>query len=155
MSLGPNIFHRWPRNQLIRALLYDSYMDHKICRLNWQRNTDRSKCRKMLPVAQTNQISELVVRDTVFLRSYNSMLLLTNCEVIRENIRTAVLKYGPNEVRFVRKTKVQIFSRMDRTNWSIRALLYSHNQRPKPSSNSTLNVFVSSPVSSLNAVVGR
>ena len=47
---------------------------------------------------------------------------------IRENIWTAVLKYGPNEVRSVRKAKVQIFSRMDRTNWSIRALLHSHNQ---------------------------
>ena len=47
---------------------------------------------------------------------------------IRENIWTAVLKYGPNEVRSVRKAKVQMFSRMDRTNWSIRALLYSHNQ---------------------------
>ena len=47
---------------------------------------------------------------------------------IRENIWTAVLKYRPNEVRSVRKTKVQIFSRMDRNNWSIRALLYSHNQ---------------------------
>ena len=47
---------------------------------------------------------------------------------IRENIWTAVLKYGPNEVRSVRKAKVQIFSRMDRANWSIRALLYSHNQ---------------------------
>ena len=47
---------------------------------------------------------------------------------LRENIWTAVLKYGPNELRSVRKAKVQIFSRMDRTNWSIRALLYSHNQ---------------------------
>ena len=28
---------------------------------------------------------------------------------IRENIWTAVLKYGPDEVRSVRKTKVQIF----------------------------------------------
>ena len=63
---------------------------------------------------------------------------------IRENIWTAVLKYGPNEVRFVLKTKVRIFSRMDLTNWPIRALLYSHNQRPKPSSNSKLNIFVSS-----------
>ena len=56
------------------------------------------------------------------------MLLLTNCEVYTENISTAVLKYGPNEVRSVRKAKVQTFSRMDRSNWSIRALLYSHNQ---------------------------
>ena len=88
---------------------------------------------------------------------YTIKLLLTNCEVHTGNIRTAVLKYGPNEVRFVRKTKVRIFSRMDQTNWSIRALLYSHNinQRPKPSSNSTMNIFVFSPVSSLNAVVGK
>ena len=47
---------------------------------------------------------------------------------MRENIWTAVLKHEPNEVRSIRKAKVQIFSRMDRTNWSIRALLYSHNQ---------------------------
>ena len=72
----------------------------------------------------------------------------------RENIRTEVLKYGLNEVRSVRKTEVRIFSRMDRTNWSIRALLYSHNQRsflPTPFINSVLNIFVSS----LNAAVGR
>ena len=31
-------------------------------------------------------------------------------------------------MRSVRKAKVQIFSHMERTNWSIRALLYSHNQ---------------------------
>ena len=68
------------------------------------------------------------------------MLLLTNCEVHtgkyldrsfevrteRTKIeKTIILK---NEVRSVRKAKVQIFSRMDRTNWSIRASLYSHNQ---------------------------
>ena len=77
---------------------------------------------------------------------------------IGENIRTEVLKYGPNEVRSVRKAEVRIFSPMDRTNWSIRALLYSHDQRPKtkdqrpkPSPNSVQNLFVSS----LNAAVGR
>ena len=70
---------------------------------------------------------------------------------IRENIQTAVLKYGPNKVRSARKTKIQIFSLMDRTNWSIRALLYSHTQRPKPSLMSELNIFVSS----LTAAVGR
>ena len=70
---------------------------------------------------------------------------------IRENIRTEVLKYGPNEVRSVRKAEARIFSGMDRTNWLIRALLYSHNQRPKPSLNSVLNIFVST----LNAAVGR
>ena len=48
---------------------------------------------------------------------------------IRETIRTAVLKYGPIEVRSVWKAKVRIFSRMDWTNWSIRALLYSYTQR--------------------------
>ena len=31
-------------------------------------------------------------------------------------------------MRSVRKAKVQMFSRMDQANWSIRALLYSHNQ---------------------------
>ena len=70
---------------------------------------------------------------------------------IRQNIWKAVLKYGPNEVRSVGKTKVPIFSRMDRINWSIRALLYSHNQRPKHSLNSELNIFVST----LNAAVGK
>ena len=43
------------------------------------------------------------------------MLLLTNW-------------FGPYGKIFGRKAKVQIFSRMDQTNWSIRALLYSHNQ---------------------------
>ena len=47
---------------------------------------------------------------------------------IWENTWIAVLKYGPNEVRSVWKAKFQIFSHMDWTNWSIRALLYSHNQ---------------------------
>ena len=46
---------------------------------------------------------------------------------------------------------VRILSHMDRTNWSIRGLLYGHNQRPNPSSNSKLNIFVSS----FNALVGR
>ena len=69
------------------------------------------------------------------------MLLLTNCEV----------HMGKYSDRFVRKTKVRIFSCLDRTNWSIRALLYSHNQRPKPSSNSKMTIFVSS----LNAVVRK
>ena len=42
---------------------------------------------------------------------YNNMLLFTNCEVYRGNIRTAVWMYGPNEVRSVRKTKVRIYFR--------------------------------------------
>ena len=42
---------------------------------------------------------------------------------MRENIGNAVLKYGSKEVKSVRKTKVRIFSRMDRINWSISALL--------------------------------
>ena len=46
---------------------------------------------------------------------FHTMLLLTNCEV-----HTG--KYLDLQAR------VQIFSRMDRTNWSIRALLYSHNE---------------------------
>ena len=60
-------------------------------------------------------------------------------------------QYGLKEVRSVRKTKVRIFSSMDRTNWPIRALLYSHKQRPRPSVNSELIIFVSS----LTAAVGR
>ena len=68
------------------------------------------------------------------------MLLLTNFEV-----HTGIYSDRSFEVR------TELFSRTDRTNWSIRALLYSHNQRPIPSSNSTLSIFVSS----LNAVVGR
>ena len=51
------------------------------------------------------------------------MLLLTNCEVHTEKYLDRIF-----EVRTERKAKVQIFSRMDRTNWSIRDLLYSHNQ---------------------------
>ena len=71
----------------------------------------------------------------------NTMFLLTNCEVHMGNIGTAAVKYGPNKVRSIRKTKVQIFSHMDQTNWSIRTLLYSHNQRPKSSENSEMNIF--------------
>ena len=51
------------------------------------------------------------------------MLLLTNCEV-----HTGKYLDRSFEVRTERKAKVQIFSRIDRTNWSIRPLLYSHNQ---------------------------
>ena len=54
------------------------------------------------------------------------MLLLTNCEV-----HTGKYSDRSFEVRTERKTEVRIFFRMDRTNWSIRALLYSHNQRPE------------------------
>ena len=54
------------------------------------------------------------------------MLLLTNCEV-----HTGKHSDRGFEVRTERKAEVRIFSRMARTNWSIRALLYSHNQRPK------------------------
>ena len=50
------------------------------------------------------------------------MLLLTNCEV-----HTVKYSDGSLDVRTERKTKVRIFFRMDRTNWSIRALLYSCN----------------------------
>ena len=39
------------------------------------------------------------------------MPLLTSCKVhISRNIRTAVLTYGPNDIRSVQKTKVRIFS---------------------------------------------
>ena len=51
------------------------------------------------------------------------MLLLTNCEVYMGKYLDRSF-----EVRIERKAEVKIFSRMDRTNWSIRALLYSHNQ---------------------------
>ena len=53
----------------------------------------------------------------------NIMLLLTNCEV-----HTGKYLDRSFEVRTERKAKVQIFSRKDRTNWSIRALLYGNNQ---------------------------
>ena len=60
---------------------------------------------------------------------YNNMLLLTNCEVHTGKYldRSLDLRTERSE-RSVRKTKIRIFSRMDRNNWSIRALLYSHNQ---------------------------
>ena len=76
---------------------------------------------------------------------------MTNCGVHTGNIRIPVLNHGPNKVGSVRKTKVRIFARMDRINWLIRALLYSHNQRSKPSLNSEPNKFVSS----LKAAIGR
>ena len=53
----------------------------------------------------------------------SNMLLLTNCE-----IHTGKYSDRSLDVRTERKPKVGIFSRMDRTNWSIRALLYSRNQ---------------------------
>ena len=72
---------------------------------------------------------------------------------IGENIQTAVLKYGPNKVRSVRKTKVRIFSSVDRINWSIRALLYymaiMKDHRPTPSLNSGLNKSVSSLIAAV------
>ena len=73
-------------------------------------------------------------RDPKMFSSNNNVILCSYSPIvmsIRENIRTAVLKYVPNEVRSVRKTKVRIFSRMNRTNWSIRAPLYSHSQRSR------------------------
>ena len=73
---------------------------------------------------------------------------------IQENIWTVVFKYVPNEVRSVRKTKVQIFSCMDRINCWIRALLYNHiklDQKSKPALNLELNIFMSC----LNVAVGR
>ena len=72
---------------------------------------------------------------------------------IRENIQDH--SFEVRTVRSVRKTNVRIFSPMDGTNWSIRALLYSHNQRPKPSPTSELNSVLNIFVSSLNAAVGR
>ena len=62
-------------------------------------------------------------QNSVFANLFHTMLLLTNCEV-----HTGKYLDHSFEVRTERKAKVQIFSRMDRTNWSIRALLYSHNQ---------------------------
>ena len=56
-------------------------------------------------------------------------------------------------MRSIRKAEVRIFSHVDRTNWSIRALLYSHNQRQKTEAFSKFSTGHS--VSSLNAVVGR
>ena len=48
---------------------------------------------------------EQIAIERVIICSYWSIM-----KSIRENIQTTVLKYGPNEVRFVRKTKVRIFS---------------------------------------------
>ena len=59
----------------------------------------------------------------LLLHSAHTMLLLTNC-----GVHTGKYLDRSFEVRTERKAKVIIFSRMDRTNWSIRALLYSHNQ---------------------------
>ena len=40
------------------------------------------------------------------------MLLLINCEAHTEKYLDRTFKYGPKEVRSVRKAKVRIFSRM-------------------------------------------
>ena len=57
-----------------------------------------------------------------------NMLLFTNCEVYtgRYSERSLDVQTERSEVRT--KTKVRIFSGIDRTNWSIRALLYSRKQ---------------------------
>ena len=73
----------------------------------------------------------LNVRDkegSTCLQEVNIVVLFTNCEV-----HTGKYSARSFEVRTERKAKVRIFSRMDRINWSIRALLYCRNQRPKPS----------------------
>ena len=44
---------------------------------------------------------------------YNKALIDQLVRSVRENIRIEVLKYGSNEVRYVRKAEVRIFSRMD------------------------------------------
>ena len=82
----------------------------------WRSNT-------ALDVPLINQSNRLFLSGYTIICSYWPIV-----RSIRENIWTAVLKYGPNEVRSVRKAKVQIFSLMDWTNWSIRSSLYSHNQ---------------------------
>ena len=51
------------------------------------------------------------------------------------------------------KTAVQIFSSIDGINWSMRTLLYSHNQRAKTRPSLYLGLNIS--VSSLNAAVRR
>ena len=61
--------------------------------------------------------------NSVYHLGSHYMLLLTNCEVHTGKYSDRSLDLGSNEVRSVRKTKVRIFSRMDRTNWSIRPLL--------------------------------
>ena len=79
------------------------------------------------------------------------MLLLTNCEIHVGKYPDRSFEVRTERSKVCTKTKVRIFSRMDRINWPIRASLYSHNQRPKTSLNSELDIFVSS----LNAAVGR
>ena len=46
------------------------------------------------------------------------MLLFTNCEAHTANFQTAVLTYGPNEIRSIQKTKVQVFSDLLQTVWT-------------------------------------
>ena len=43
---------------------------------------------------------------------------------IQQNFQTAVLTYGPNEIRSLQKTKVQVLV----NNWLITASLYGHNE---------------------------
>ena len=56
------------------------------------------------------------------------MLLLTSFKVHTENIQTAVLKYGPNEMRSVQKNLRSEYFPYGGNNWSIKGLLYSHNK---------------------------
>ena len=79
---------------------------------------EKSKCKIPKLLADEKWIIESRFRNVV----HYIMLLLTNCEV-----HTGKYSDRSLDVRTERKTKDRIFSRMDRTNWSIRALLYSHN----------------------------
>ena len=48
---------------LITDSLHDSYLKHKICRLKWERNTDRPECGRIItggqPIRFQNQRSEM------------------------------------------------------------------------------------------------
>ena len=56
------------------------------------------------------------------------MLFLTNCEVHTGKYLDHSFEVRTERSEVRTKAKVQMFSYMDRTNWSIRALLYGHNQ---------------------------
>ena len=65
---------------------------------------------KMLPGEQPIKFQNQPSETPYFAWLYNNMVLLTNCEVHTAKYLDHSFKYGPNEMRAVRKAKVRIFS---------------------------------------------
>ena len=90
----------------LKNIITEHYPDSQV--ISQQKLSIRICCTLSFNIIDACFDNQLTVLQFCKLR-YN-ILLLTNCEVHTANIRTAILKYGPNEMRSVQKTKVRIFS---------------------------------------------